>query len=518
MPASLAAYPRSSTIHEVFEWYATRFPDSPAIVEADAFLSYGDVNDVAGRLAALLMARGVGSGDLVATLSGRSPETLIAWLAILKAGAAYLPLDPAYPPAVLAMMAEDAKPKLVLRDAAVGELPGLPCPQIEIDRALEEADALEPRLTGLAVGATAPAYVMFTSGSTGKPKGVVVTHRGVVRLVRDQNYMAFSASDVFLQASSLAFDACTWEIWGAWLNGARLGILRGQRLSIPELVAAVAELKVTALWLTSALFNVVAETAPEAFQGLRELIVGGDVVSPEHVGRIMSRYPDLNVVNGYGPTEATTFSLCYRMPRNIDLRATIPIGRPIAHSDAYILDSQLRPVADGEVGDLWVAGDGVALGYLDRPDLTAEKFRRDPFASDPDWNMYATGDLARRRADGLIEFLGRRDRQIKLDGKRVELDEIEQVAGAIDGVASAVASVRSTGPLEKEVVLFAKSADAGATSDFERRVRQLLADRLPAHMVPARVIGVRDFPLTINGKIDRSRLMTDLEVAIRQGR
>jgi acyl-coenzyme A synthetase/AMP-(fatty) acid ligase len=347
---------------------------------------------------------------------------------------------------------------------------------------------------------------MYTSGSTGRPKGVIVPHRAIVRLVRDQNYMDFSSNEVFLLISSLAFDASTWEVWGALLNGGRLAVVTSPHLSIDQIAEAISVYGVTSMFLTSALFHAVVDHNVSALRGVRQLIVGGDVLSSLHSQKAMSSLPDCQLINGYGPTEATTFSLCYRLPRHECADASIPIGRPIAHSAAYILDERLCPVPDGEVGSLWIGGDGVAKGYLKRPELDAERFRVDPFTNDGSL-MYLTGDLASRRSDGEFEFLGRNDRQVKINGKRIELDEIEHVLRRDHRLADAIVVLRKESEDSKKIVAFLKPASLSAANGLVDFVLQDLRQRLPPHMVPHETALVEKFPLTSNGKVDRNALL-----------
>lgn len=508
MPAALADYPRDMTVPEIFGWYAAAWPQEPAILEGDGFLSYGDLDRLASQLARRLMGLGVEPGSVVGTLTNRSSETLVAWLAILKCGCAYLPLDPALPTAALEFILTDGEPVLILGEGALLERHSFKRPLIvrDLEAELDAAQAEDAQTFCARAAATDPAYIMYTSGSTGQPKGVLVAHRGIVRLVRDQNYMDFTSDEVFLLVSTLAFDAVTWEVWGALLNGGRVGIVRGARLSADDIARGVREFGVTSIFLTSALFNMIVDVQPDALAALPKVLVGGDVMSPEHVTRFLARFKGRQLINGYGPTEATTFSVCFRLPLDGWSQGPIPIGVPIAHSRAYILDDDLHVVPDGEVGQLWVAGDGVALGYLRRPELTRERFKDDPFVSDGS-RMYLTGDLARRRPDGLIECLGRNDRQVKIEGKRIELDEIEHALRRDSDVADAVVALRQPRLDDKRIVAFLKPANPPAGPDFVHNVIAALKLRVAEYMAPSEVHVVDAFPLTPNGKVDRVKLL-----------
>jgi amino acid adenylation domain-containing protein len=506
--APLPAYPRDMSVHELFRWYAENRPSAPAILFDSDIVTYRELDARTNRLARRLARLGVGPGSVVGLLTNRSVETIVAWLAALKCGAAYLPLDPAYPESALAYMAEDCKPTVVLGEQElidaglkVGDLAIRPLEQ-EIE--LAEGESAEPYYVATASMDTA--YLMYTSGSTGRPKGVMVPHRGIVRLVRDQNYMHFDANEVFLLISALAFDVSTWEVWGALLNGARIAVVKGARLSIDQIATAVEQHGVTSIYLTSALFHAVVDQNIDALRGVRQVLIGGDVMSPEHSFKVMARLPECQLINAYGPTEATTYCVCYRLPHAGWGGGSVPIGVPLSHTEAHILDEQMRPVADGEVGLLWTAGDGVAKGYLNRPELNAERFVEDPFRKDGSL-MYLTGDLARMRPDGNIEFLGRNDRQVKIDGKRIELDEIELNMRRNVHLADAIVVLRKLGTDEKKIAAFLKPVVLPAQPGLKNLVLSELRRELPAHMIPHETTIVEAFPLTANGKVDRTALL-----------
>ncbi|HEY5339719.1 MAG TPA: non-ribosomal peptide synthetase, partial [Candidatus Aquilonibacter sp.] len=376
-------------------------------------------------------------------------------------------------------------------------------PIVDLDVAAPAIAAQSEVPLGLPVRADALAYMMYTSGSTGRPKGVAVHHRGVVRLVRATNYVDIDADETVLHYAPLAFDASTFEIWAPLLNGGRLAIAPTGLLSHADLEGALARFGVTTLWLTAAVFRKTVEDRLGALRGLRRLLTGGDVVSPRHAKRFIEAYPDCRLINGYGPTENTTFSCCYVVPSADAIGESVPIGKPIANSTAYVLDAALQPVPVGVEGELYVGGDGVALGYVNLPELTSERFLADPFAGQHGGRLYRTGDRARWRSDGLLEFLGRDDDQVKVRGFRIELGEIESVLRTHEAVSdTAVVAIEHLG--EKEIVAYVVRRPRVAADLGE--MRAWLSRALPSYMVPHRIAGVDEIPLNSNGKVDRVAL------------
>ncbi|MBS7542937.1 non-ribosomal peptide synthetase [Ancylobacter oerskovii] len=500
----MPAFNRDATVHGAFARRTFAAPFAIAIAEAGATHSYDALERRSNRLARYLEARGIRRGERVALLTQRSADTVVAMLAILKVGAAFVPLDPAYPPARLAGMLHDAAPALVIGRAALA--PDIA--EAAVDRFVEQASALAAAdafpAEALPERAEAgdPAYVMYTSGSTGRPKGVVVPHRAIVRLVSEQNYARFAPDEVILHLAPLAFDASTFEIWGALLNGARLAVVPGAQPSLDDIVGAVAAHGVTTAWFTAGLFHLLVDQRLEGLRPLRQILTGGDVVSPTHVRRARQALPGCRFVNGYGPTENTTFSTCH--PIETDEDRPLPIGRPIAHSTAHVLDEELRPVAAGETGQLCVGGEGLAIGYLNAPELTAGKFRFVPSVGE---RLYLTGDVARCRPDGVYEFLGRMDQQVKIDGKRIEIEEIETALRNEPDVADvAVVACGDTAAGNKRLLAFMKPAPQASHEGLVRTMGERLRRVLPAYMVPSGFHVVDALPLTANGKIDRAQL------------
>jgi aspartate racemase len=509
--ATATDYPRQS-VHALFREQAQRTPQALALAGDDGTLTYAELDRRADALAARLRGLGVGAEGCVGVLAERSIATIVGLLAILKAGGAYQPIDPATPAERVAYLLEDAGARVLLVDRArVGALPrfagAVRCldddPATWPDAPLPEREPAGPRSL---------AYVMHTSGSTGEPKGVMVEHRGVVRLVKGADYVDFGGAQTFLSLAPLAFDASTFEIWGALLNGHALALAPPQRLSADEIAGLLARHRVTTLWLTAGLFHVMVDHRLDAFAGLRQLVAGGDVLSPAHVRRFRAAHPGVRLVNGYGPTENTTFTCCYEVPADF-AGAAVPIGRPIANTRVYVLDRRGEPVPIGVRGELHVGGDGLARGYLGRPELTAERFVRDPFDADPQARLYRTGDEARWRADGTLEFLGRRDQQVKLRGYRIEPGEIEAALARHPGVRAAAVLAREDVAGDRRLVAYV--VPAGDAAPPAEALRAFLRERLPDYMVPAAVVALAALPLTANGKVDRRALPAPARAAAR---
>jgi amino acid adenylation domain-containing protein len=498
------------TVQDRFAEITRRSRDAIAVSCGDRIVSYGALEAMSNRLARLLLKSGARSGGIVAIVGGRSIDMIVAWLAVLKAGCAYLPIEPDYPAVSRRSLLDEARPELVIVNVSVAasDIDFPDAPVLALDEALTACTAESAAPLDIRATPETPAYVMFTSGSVGKPKGVVVPHRGILRLVIEPNYAELNTSTVFLQLAPLGFDASTLEVYGPLLNGGRLEIYDNTVISVDRVAAVIERSGVNALWLTAGLFHLFAEVGLQRLKGLRQLLVGGDVLSPAHVTAATTTLQGCRVINGYGPTENTTFTCCYPVPNGGWGEGAVPIGFPVSGSTAHILDDALRPVVDGETGTLWTGGAGVALGYLNQPDLTAERFRPDPFAADGSL-MYCTGDLARRRGDGAIEFLGRRDREIKLEGKRVALDDIELVLRRDKRVADAIVVARDLGGGAKRVMAFLKRSGA-SRKDFSTALREDMAQVHPAHMIPHEMVIVDSFPLNVNGKVDRSALMESL--------
>ncbi|MFF0740409.1 non-ribosomal peptide synthase/polyketide synthase [Streptomyces sp. NPDC004111] len=566
-----------ATLAELFENRAALAPDATAVAYDDATLSYAELNARANRLARRLLAHGVRPEDRVAVLMDRSADLVVALLATVKAGAAYVPVDPAYPADRIAFMRADARPALLVTQRAhvrtdiPGERVVVDDPATAAELSALGAENLSDADRGGRLLPAHPAYVLYTSGSTGRPKGVVVPQQAVVRLVRQANYVALGTDDVVAQASSVSFDAATFEIWGALVNGATLvGVDRDVLLSPERLTARIERSGITTMFVTTALFHRLAAESPQVLGRLRHLLFGGEAVDPLAVRRVLELAVPEHLLHVYGPTETTTFATRHVVRRGGG--GSVPIGGPVSGTRLYVLDATLRPVPPGTAGELYVAGAGLARGYFDRPGLTCERFVANPYGG-PGERMYRTGDLVRWTADGQLAFLGRTDAQVKIRGFRIEPAEIETALTSHPAVARATVVVREDTPGDKRLVGYvvpggdANGAAPGAAPDGAARdgavqagedpsltnvgrtpvrgtgredtpgvdgpnggndsrdrgidgpaVREYVARLLPAHLVPSAVVVLDALPLTVNGKLDREALPAPDPTAAGPGR
>jgi len=497
-PTARTPYPREATIQEIFEEQARKTPSAIAIVFGELHLTYDELNRRANQLARRLRQLEVGRDVPVGVCMKRSVEMILALLAVLKAGGAYVPLDPSYPVERRALMMEDTAMSILLTDVA-DRAAG---PSIKQVICLEEEDLTGFEETNLATDGRAEdlCYIMYTSGSTGAPKGVAVMHRGVVRLVKETNYASF-AGETFLQLAPISFDASTFEIWGALLNGGKLVVMPPAPPTLQEIGSAIRENGVTTLWLTAGLFNAMVDERLEDLRPLRQLLAGGDVLSVSHVSKALRALTETRLINGYGPTESTTFACCHAIPANAEVGDSIPIGKPIANTTAYVLDAQLHPVPVGVTGELFIGGDGLARGYWKSAELTAEKFITAGLGS----RLYRTGDLARWREDGAIDFIGRVDTQVKLRGFRIELGEIENALRRQPDVRDCAVAMREDNPGDKQLVAYVVR-QANSAHEWEQALIVALKKSLPDYMVPSAIVAAPALPRTANGKLDRNAL------------
>ena len=492
---------KDATITRLFADRVRCAPDATALRFRGEEMTYRQLDLRAEHLAHRLRDLGVGPEDIVGVCVERSFEMIVALLGVLKAGAAYLPLHPDEPAPRLRFMLDHADARVLLTHRPVlGQLPDLDVTVLDVDGPeAPDATPLPDRES-----ADGLAYVRYTSGSTGHPKAVAVPHRGVVRLVHDTDWIEFGPGETFLQLCALTFDPSEFEIWGALLNGGCLVIHPPGPLSLPELAECLRREKITTLWLTAGLFHRMVDRHVDSLGGLRQLVAGGDVLSPAHVNRVRRAHPKVRMVNGYGPTENTCFTTSHTVTRQI--RGTVPIGTPISGTRVYILDEGLRPVPEGEWGELYTGGAGLARGYLHRPELTQRRFLPDPFL--PGERMYRVGDVVRRDWSGVMEFRGRADDQVKIAGHRIEPGEVVAALTDQPGVSEAVVIAREdVTPGEKVLVAYVVAElPAENPADLATELRRALRHRLPRHMVPAAFTMLPEFPLTRAGKIDRSAL------------
>ncbi|MEE8584259.1 MAG: non-ribosomal peptide synthase/polyketide synthase, partial [Acidobacteriota bacterium] len=544
-----AGYPRHSSIQQLFGQQAKARPDRVALAGGEVQLSYAELDRRSECLALYLQQLGAGPEMPLGLCLERSAELITAMLGILKAGSSYLPLDPSYPLERLSFMLEDSGAALVLTQQSLsGSLPSYGVWSIALDQEWALIEQSEGALGEPFFHPCQPAYIMYTSGSTGRPKGVSIPHRAVVRLVRNTNFARLDGAQTLLLLAPISFDASTFEIWGALLNGARLALFPAQDPTLDELSAQIEGQGVTTLWLTAPLFHLMADQMPQALGRLDQLLAGGDVLFPALVKRAL-RAGTGRLINGYGPTEGTTFSCCFPVNGEADGQRSVPIGPPIANSSAWVLDSGFKPLPQGVAGELFIGGDGLARGYLNSPALTAQRFVPHPFERGQ--RLYRSGDRVRWRRDGVLEFLGRLDRQVKIRGFRIEPGELESVLNSHPSVGQCAVMVLAAEDGGKRLVAYVsgRNQEAGirnqeegertvrgsqfavgspetepgtrklepGTTPFFRSpsappslqpqtLRSFLQQRLPGYMIPSEFVLLDSFPLTPSGKIDRGAL------------
>jgi tyrocidine synthetase III len=495
-------YPADKTIVDLFEAQVAATPDKPAVVFENKVVSYQALNDQANQLAAYLLDKySIAPDDKIGVLLHKSDLLIIAILGILKAGAAYIPLDIELPP---------ARKDYIISDTGITILVTLP-PFAEtvpfftgnVVTPMEVAEAMAGKTVGNPKVDLQPhhlAYIMYTSGSTGNPKGVMIEHRGTVRLVKGADYINLSGNEVLLSTGAVSFDATTFEYWGILLNGGKL-VMGGNEILLDDeqLINLLQAQKVTTLFLTTGWFNQLVERNIGAFEGLDTVLTGGERVSHGHIRMLRERYPQLTILHVYGPTENTAYSTCYKVEAVTG--DMIPIGKPIANSTAYIINGHGHLAPIGMQGEICVGGDGLARGYLNQPALTAEKFINNPFV--PGEKLYRTGDMGRWLPDGNIVFMGRRDEQIKIRGYRIELGEIEAALLMYPNVEAAVVVARHAPDGDKELVAYLVSSEP---IDDTTLLAQFMATQLPAYMVPAYYVQLPELPLNTNGKVDKKKL------------
>ncbi|MEU0531861.1 non-ribosomal peptide synthetase [Amycolatopsis tolypomycina] len=485
-------------VHDVFADHAAATPDAVAISCAGRTLTYRDLHERAAGLAAALHGAGARPGEVVAVFGRRSPELVTGLLAILRAGCAYLALDPDDPPARHELLLRDAQAAVLLVDPAMVAPAGFTGAVVPWNARADQPVDVEVTPDHLA-------YVSYTSGSTGVPKGVAVPHRAISRLVVAPNWIEVVPGDVVLESAPVAFDASTVEIWTALLNGARLAILPPGPVELDRLADAVRAENVTVLLLTTGLFHHMVTAQLDCFKEVRHVLTGGDVVSPRHVKTLLDAHPHLVFTNGYGPTENTSFTTCWTIRAPLT-GGSVPIGPVVSGTTLAILDPRLHPVPVGVCGEMYAGGEGVATGYLGRPKETAARFVPDPFSRRAGARMYRTGDLARWLPDGTVEFVGRIDTQVKVRGHRVEPGELEAELARRPEVAQAVVVAQPDASNGHRLLTYVVPAGPGDHAGLGARLRDRVARTLPSYLVPWAVLVVDELPLTRNGKVDRRAL------------
>ena len=498
-------YPQDKCIHQLFEAQVEKTPDAIAVVFEDQQLTYRELNRRANQLAHYLKSLGVGPEEIVGICLERSLKTVVGVLAILKAGGAYLPLDPSYPRDRLVFMLQDSGAKDLITQQRFVKVFDQSVKIISLDTDWERISQESDHDLAAETLSDSLAYVIYTSGSTGQPRGVSVSHQAVNRLVMTTDYVELGPSEVIAQASNISFDAATFEIWGALLNGARLVLIAKDTLiSAKSLSAAIERHGITTLFLTTALFNQMVDQAPTVLGKLRHLLFGGEAVDSQRVNELLHSGAPGRLLHVYGPTETTTFATWYRVTAVAPDATTVPIGRPIANTECYILDAHFNPVPIGVSGELHIGGPGLARGYLNRLELTREKFIANPFSADPTSRLYKTGDRARYLPDGNIEFLGRFDDQVKIRGHRIELGEIKAVLGQNSSIRDSVILVREDRLGDRRLIAYLIAAPDSAPSAHV--MRSYLQQKVPEYMVPSAFMFLDSLPLTPNGKLDRKAL------------
>ncbi|WP_194894824.1 amino acid adenylation domain-containing protein [Catenulispora pinisilvae] len=518
--------PVERCVHEMFADHATAFPDRVALTGPRGDLSYGELDARAERLATRLVRSGAERDTAVGVLLERSEDFVLSALAVLKAGGCYVPLDPSYPDSRLRLMLDAAGVRTVVTNSEFAARVPNTGAEVEIvdcrdqdsatrtvgAAAPDRASAREPHPAVAGSHGDSLAYIMFTSGSTGTPKAAAIRHAGVARLVNEPDYVRLDADVVMANISSVSFDAATFEIWGALANGGRLVIGPPGPSSALELGRYFVRHGINCAFLTSGLFNLIVDECLEDLGGFTQLITGGDVVSPRQARRFIQAHPRCRLVNGYGPTEMTTFTACHHITLEDTRHERIPIGKPIRGTRVEILDKDLRPAAVGTPGMLYAGGPGIFRGYLNDKKLTAE--RTIPAPRPPGGRLYATQDLAMYRPDGSIDFLGRLDGQIKKRGYRVEPGEIEEALRADPVVRQAALALIAQSTDDAVLAAYVVLDGAGGRLDSPRAdpraqiagIRERLRQRLPSHLIPDRLVIVEALPLSVNGKVDRRAL------------
>lgn len=507
-----SAYPKNKSVVMLFLEQVHMNPAQIALSYEGVTLSYGELNQKSNQLAHRLQKNGVFVGNHIALCTDQKIDLIIGLIAILKLGAAYIPIDTNYPSKHIQFILSDSSAILVLASESIKHKMQVCCANQDVPLLILDtliADAVGEITTDLNPVPRNPedlAYIMYTSGTTGKPKGVMIPHQGINRLVKATNYIQITSEDRIAQAASIGFDAATFEIWGALLNGATLvAVPQEAVLNVMQFSQFLLEKEISILWLTSALFNEYASLNPSMFRRLAYLLVGGDVLNAERIMNVLhcDQGAPKYILNGYGPTENTTFTTCYHITPKPEGYQSIPIGKPIANTTVYVLDKYLQPVPVGAPGELYTGGDGVALGYLNRPEISAAKFIPNLYNHNQGY-LYKTGDIVRWMPDGTIDYLGRQDNQIKIRGFRVELEAIYTVLLHHEFISQCTVRIVENERHQKFIAAYIVLSDEAQVVDIQR----YMAAHLPQYMIPSFFIKMDKIPLTLNGKVNFDQLPT----------
>lgn len=502
---------QNKSVVQLFVEQVQKTPEQIALSYEGQVLSYQALNDQSNQFARLLQKNGLSAGQHVVICTNQEIHLIVGLLAILKIGAAYVPIDTNYPSSHIQFILSDSSATVAIASKSLKAKMQICCdnqnvPLIIFENFIKSASAESSENLNLAsVDPDSLAYIIYTSGTTGKPKGVMIPHRGIVRLVNSTNYIKITKNDRIAQAASISFDAATFEIWGALLNGATLvAVPHATLVNVTQFSQFLIKKKITVLWLTSALFNQYASVKPSMFATLSYLLIGGDILNAEQVMRVLrcEKGAPRQILNGYGPTENTTFTTTYLIKARKEGYQSIPIGKPIANSTVYILDKYLRPTPIGAPGELYTGGAGVALGYLNRPEITTARFIPNLFDSSAETLLYKTGDIVRWMPDGNIEYLSRQDNQIKIRGFRVELEAVCTVLLHHEAVDQCAVRVCENEKQQKSIVAYLVLKHECPMIN----IKQYMASQLPKYMIPSFFIRIDKIPLTLNGKVDFEKL------------